>query len=564
MLARLATQFKAKLKALTAWSSTFVPLFAFAAVVAIVNFLGDVVHRNGGGHPSNAIQLVWVIQLSLVPASLAALVAGTLVLNSVVLRRPFVGQIVVAQSVAFAALIVLSPRVGSEVKLSDSTKAIFAEPSSAAERVVVGVVLLYLIAKMAALVHRNDRLTTNYDGITTKAAAVVDGELLTKRQQSSLQYLVESLEADRPASHHASIALTGGWGSGKSRVAYALQELCDPRTSQRRRDNLIGIPGNARPNLMVAIVDVWGVARAQDVSFEIVETALRQPGARARGLWLMHPLPLNRRLILSRIRLRYKTVKADLKFNPIPPSITRLKHVERLARSLSRRQVRLVVVLDELDRAGTVVAQAAVSSARRGLDVRAVTTVLVCDTRIMAQKLANPLTPALLDIDSARTAFYIQENAADFAQRYIALQGHEEDRTLRAVRATYLQLPSAVRVGQETSFLLRYLGGRMLEINSFGGEAVDITDAAHVFPQIWRAINKVLGGELDLVSLTSSVKTVLTSFDSPFVSYRTFERNVSSKLIKHIYGDGFSGRPTSDGLHKAVATVLTVAAISEF
>ncbi|MEQ1872699.1 MAG: P-loop NTPase fold protein [Ilumatobacteraceae bacterium] len=417
---------------------------------------------------------------------------------------------------------------------------------------------------MAALVHRNDRLTTNYDGITIQAPTeIVDGELLTQRQQSSLEYLVESLEADRPASHHASIALTGGWGSGKSRVAYALQELCDPRTSPRRRSNLVGLAGTARPNLVVAIVDVWGVARAQDVSFEIVETALRQPRARARGLWLLHPLPLNRRLILSRIRLRYKSVKADLKFDPIPPSISRLKHVERLARSLSRRQVRLVVVLDELDRAGTAVAQAAISSARRGLDVRGVTTVLVCDTEIMAQKLANPLTPALLDIDSARTAFYIQANDVLFAQNYLAMQGQEADQAIRAVRATYLQLGSRIRAGQERSFLLRYLGGRLLEVNSFGGQAADITDAARVFPQIWRAITKLLGHDLDPPSLTSHVEKVLANFNHPtFVRYRSFERNVSSKLIKHIYSDDGVPRPSSDAMHKAVATLLTVAAIS--
>lgn len=162
---------------------------------------------------------------------------------------------------------------------------------------------------------------------------------------------------------------------------------------------------------VVVVVDVWQQQTEADLQVEILEALYCHPAYLRRYRWLRVPasfLLAQQLAALRRLRssLRVKllnTSQTGVELDLELPTLRWQHHFERVTAALSRR-ARVVVVLDELDRAVPSVTQAALTLARRSVDVPGVTVVLAYARAQVRYKAFNPLLPSLPDLGSTMEA----------------------------------------------------------------------------------------------------------------------------------------------------------------
>ncbi len=219
------------------------------------------------------------------------------------------------------------------------------------------------------------------------------------------QEVLRGLEVPGDRSEHPPFQLkqiTGRWGAGKSQVLCAVKHDCwaEPRS---------WLSWRSRPPAACVMVDIWKHDSEVDLHRAIVGEILGHPACLLPWGWLRYPLFASVMSYLRNADVTLPFGPAELATSVTLPRLSWQRPLERTVARLNRRQVRLVVVLDELDRASSLVAQAALSMVHRSLDQPGVTVVLVHVPEIVEPKVFNPLFTEIADLRSNATAAVLRE-----------------------------------------------------------------------------------------------------------------------------------------------------------
>lgn len=190
--------------------------------------------------------------------------------------------------------------------------------------------------------------------------------------------------------------VTGDWGAGKTEVLHKIRAAChEPPVrwlDRRRLDQRVAC----------VCVDIWQHDTERDLHRAIVGAVLDHPGALLPWGWLRYPVFGSVASYLRSSNVKIPVFGAELDVSL--PRLTWQRPFERAALRFSERHVRLVIILDEIDRAQNLVAQAALGMVHRSLDRPGVTVVLVHVPEVLDHKAFNPLAGNLDDLRSTATA----------------------------------------------------------------------------------------------------------------------------------------------------------------
>lgn len=176
-------------------------------------------------------------------------------------------------------------------------------------------------------------------------------------------------------------AIRGGWGSGKSHVMAALAQKLEEKEG-----------------IAAVYVHVWREQTEDDLHLAIVEAILSHPKV-LRSCFDAYPNTLVlRRLgyVVSRILRRGVSVGNGGVLNIVVDPARALpllaqRELERVTACARARGKRIVIILDEVDRATIPVAQAAITLTRRALGLPGIATVLPYVGSQLHDKVFNPL-----------------------------------------------------------------------------------------------------------------------------------------------------------------------------
>jgi hypothetical protein len=210
--------------------------------------------------------------------------------------------------------------------------------------------------------------------------------------------------------------------------------------------------GTDKGKPVVVVVDVWRQQQESDLQAAILEALFSHPAYLARFGWLHMPASLlfarwtaALRGLRSRIELRLFETKADVELDLNIPGIRWQSHFEQATARIAKRRRVTVIVLDEVDRATPTVTQAALTLARRSVDVQGVTVVIPYIRSFIRYKAFNPLQPVLPDLGSSMDAILYEER---FGLQSTGALGNPAD----AILASWKQL-KAEAVAHEAGFL---------------------------------------------------------------------------------------------------------------
>ena len=216
------------------------------------------------------------------------------------------------------------------------------------------------------------------------------------------------------------LPLEGRLGEGKSFLVQWLKHDWDGQRSKP----------------VVVVVDVWQQQTESDLQAAILEELFIHPAYLARLGWLHVPASFlfarwiaALRGLRSSIELRLRESKAGIEFDFDIPGLRWQSHFERVTARMVRSGRSTVIVLDEIDRATPAVTQAALTLARRSVDVPGVTVLIPYIRSLIRYKAFNPLQPVLPDLSSSMDAILYEERFAVQSSR--ALGGDPTDPILK-------------------------------------------------------------------------------------------------------------------------------------
>jgi hypothetical protein len=265
-----------------------------------------------------------------------------------------------------------------------------AVPAGGWAQLAVAVLLAVLLAKFA-LLHRY--ASRAYAGVPERLPALLPSQ---EENFTELTALITERAAGRV------LPIEGRLGEGKSFLVHKLRQASESH----------------RSSLVVIIVDVWQQQTDSDLQGAILEAMFGHPEYLRRLNWLQVPATfLLARWIAavrsahSSIELRLRDSKAALELDLSIPRLRWQAHFERATGRVARSRRRTVLVLDEIDRAAPPVAQAALTLARRSVDVPGVVVVIPYIRSFIRFKAFNPLLPTLPDLeDYSRHPVEVQAN----------------------------------------------------------------------------------------------------------------------------------------------------------
>jgi hypothetical protein len=171
------------------------------------------------------------------------------------------------------------------------------------------------------------------------------------------------------------------------------------------------------PETVLVRINVWREESQADLHYEIVKTILGQPvllrrylASYPKALAFAPMLHLVSRLLPDgmTVGLHFQKAAVDTRFSvPLRWQCA----LERAAEAWCRHGMRIVVVMDEVDRAESPIAQAAITLCRRGLELPGVTVILPYVDEQIRHKVFNPLlaySPDLLSSMHAAIANYTE------------------------------------------------------------------------------------------------------------------------------------------------------------
>jgi KAP family P-loop domain len=283
-----------------------------------------------------------------------------------------------------------------------------------------------------------------------------------------------------------------------------------------------------RDRPVVVVVDVWQQQTETDLQAAILEALYCHPAYLARLGWLQAPATfLFARWIAavrgwnSTLELRVRQSKVGLQVDLDIPGLRWQSHFERATARMVRAGRSTVMVLDEIDRATPSVTQAALTLARRSVDVPGVTVLIPYIRSLIRYKAFNPLQPTLPDLSSSMDAILYEERFA--ARSANALGGDPMDPIRKALddlrsqttdqagdtapTAPGDQLTQSLRLGVfanaeglfrerlQERFEEKYLGAAALQLHP--PDARDMADMVVNFGGLRRQVDALLSPQAD-------------------------------------------------------------------
>ncbi|MBI5900693.1 MAG: hypothetical protein HZB40_15870 [Rhodocyclales bacterium] len=203
----------------------------------------------------------------------------------------------------------------------------------------------------------------------------------------SIAGMMGRLDAGQPG---ILLGLKGDWGNGKSFVLAATRDMLESTCA----------------DAVVVPVNIWEHQRELDLHFALVKAVLSHPRLLARcvGAYPVHLLFVP--LLMAVIRmlpngwaLNFEVSRMAFKADvPVSVPLPWQGGFRRVVEAANREGLKLVMILDEIDRADPEVAQAAITLARRALDLPGVMTILPYVEAQIRHKVFNPLTAKSPDL----------------------------------------------------------------------------------------------------------------------------------------------------------------------
>lgn len=259
-------------------------------------------------------------------------------------------------------------------------------------QIALALTLGYLMSKLV-LLHR----FSAFHGAQVERR---DEELedLLEFQRNDLEKLRQAVQAGRVDDGAQVIQLVGRWGEGKSFLIERFSTYMKRRATEEK---------TPRDSCAVVRVNVWEEQSEPDLHLAIVEQILGHKRYWYPYGWLRYPLSLYLARLAKEARLAISAgtqAKAKLELPVRLPRPTGKLTLERLAARVRNKGCRTVVVLDEIDRAASPIAQAAVTLAVRSLNLPGMVVVLAYVEEILRYKAFNPLVDCLPDLGSTMRA----------------------------------------------------------------------------------------------------------------------------------------------------------------
>jgi hypothetical protein len=424
---------------------------------------------------------------------LLALGLTVLIANLVYTRLPSLGWLIPALAAAAAILLVIDvPRALNHAR---------AVPLDLWARVPVAAFLAILLLKLL-LLHRH--------ATRGRSLAISEPPRLLPSQEQALTEL-GNLITDQYLGRV--LPLEGRLGEGKS---FLVQRLRYEWNGDRSKP-------------VVVVVDVWQQQTEYDLQAAILEALYCHPAYVARLGWLQVPVTFcfarwiaAARGLRSSLELRLRQSKVGLQVDLEIPGLRWQSHFERATARMTRAGRSTVVVLDEIDRATPPVTQAALTLARRSVDVPGVTVLIPYIRPLIRYKAFNPLQPTLPDLSSSMDAILYEERFA--ARSVSALGGDPMDPILKSwddLRKTVPdqngdpsaatppgeQLTQSLRLGVfanaeglfrerlQERFEEKYLGATALQLHP--PQAWDLAEVVVGFRSLQRQVRELVAAQSD-------------------------------------------------------------------
>lgn len=258
--------------------------------------------------------------------------------------------------------------------------------------IALALVLGYLLSKLALL----HRFSAFHGAQVLRRPEEL--ERLLPFQTADLEKLRKAVLAGRVHDGARVVQLVGRWGEGKS---FLIERFGIYMEHQRENDTK---PTNL---CAVILIDVWEQQNEPNLHLAIVEQILGHKRYWYPYGWLLYPLSLYLTWLTKEAKLAISagsTMNAKVELPVSLPPPTGKRTLERLVARVRAKNCRTVVVLDEIDRATPQVAQAAITLARRSLNLPGVIVVLAYVDELIRYKAFNPLVDCLPDLGSTMRA----------------------------------------------------------------------------------------------------------------------------------------------------------------
>lgn len=213
---------------------------------------------------------------------------------------------------------------------------------------------------------------------------LLDGQ---KKAIDTIEGMVSKLNGRCPG---VLLGLKGQWGDGKSYVLFSAKETLE----------------DGSKDVAVVSLNIWEHQRELDLHFALVKAVLSHPRVLARCVDAYPVQLLFVPLLMALIRmlpkgwsLNFEVSRLALKASvPVSIPLPWQGGFRRVADAAAGQGLKLVVILDEIDRAEPEVAQAAMTMTRRALDLPGVLTILPYVEAQIRYKVFNPITAVSPDL----------------------------------------------------------------------------------------------------------------------------------------------------------------------
>lgn len=216
-------------------------------------------------------------------------------------------------------------------------------------------------------------------------------------QRRLIDQLVELLRRRSPDADGSLIVVRGEWGSGKSYLIRRLRHELDGQEASW--------PDGKPP--VVVYIDIWRHSSEPDLHFALLEALLSHPAVPPGPAFFRYPMALLPVLLLRSVTRIFKDGQMHLgpfKLAVTLPTLIWQHILEQVVWRIRRRRRSVLWILDEIDRSSPAMAQAAVTLARRALNLPGCVVLLPYVQEQLRFKVFNPYAVSRPDIGSTLQA----------------------------------------------------------------------------------------------------------------------------------------------------------------
>jgi hypothetical protein len=362
------------------------------------------------------------------------------------------------------------------------------------------------------------------------------------------------------------VGLSGDHGTGKSYLLEAFRQRLE-----------------ASKDIAVVPVNIWENQREIDLHFAVAKQVFSHPKVLDRcvdvypaRLVLMPPLMGLTYLLPKGFRFNLGASQSDLLDSNASVPMVWQDIFRRIVGRAKQKNLTIVVVLEEIDRADPPIAQVAITLARRALDLPGVLTILPYVEAQMRHKVFNPMTVATPDLrGTMESILHDRYPGRGEKSKPIEMPDDQQRRHRATANALYLRPPGVVTAEQVElqrywlyqDFSEKYLRTSKRLSGLAADEVVAFIASSFVTSRVWARLSEGADREVLGRMISSRIDVLMGQFrfaaDDLRRSFdfrpnlRAFESEVAilTELVRRHPGDG----PTSAVCHAEAAATAVLA-----